>query len=195
MTQHTDLALPSGTGTGTPARRTRESDRQLRELRPETITSMVRRRWPSHSWHDCQDAVQSAILEHIEGPTRFDPDKGFLATFIAARAGRLLTKESRRKKPDTNRDAAVTSATQSRHEGLAAEALRLREIIGSLPDKAKAVAELTLAGYSCNLSAKEIARRVGSTESSVRVMQFRFREIVCDAFPHLHRNDGQGRSC
>lgn len=117
-----------------------------------------------------EDAVQEALTVGYEQLRRYQPDtslKAFLAAIAVRKAHTLLRAERRRR---AREDAsAAPEALPGPAELLAAEqtAERVRVALAAMPKKRREAALLRL---DAGMSYDEIARAVGSTEGSTRVL-------------------------
>ncbi|MEB2310854.1 MAG: RNA polymerase sigma factor [Sorangiineae bacterium] len=117
-----------------------------------------------------EDAVQEALTIGYEQLGRYQPDtslKAFLAAIAVRKAHTLLRTERRRR---AREDAsAAPEALPDPAELLAAEqtAERIRVALAAMPKKRREAALLRL---DAGMSYDEIARAVGSTEGSTRVL-------------------------
>ena len=110
---------------------------------------------------DLRDGVQAGAVGLIQAVDRFDPDRGArLATYAWSWIGGALTQPSRAEVPGPTRDRAAAPGDESWTwiEGLAPpaeEVLRLRHGLGRVGP----------------MSRREVAERVGLTESRVRAVE------------------------
>ncbi len=117
-----------------------------------------------------EDAVQETLTLASERLSRYEPDtslRAFLAAMAVKRAKTLLRSERRRRVREEASTEPDVEPTPS--QNLAAERLaeRVRTALASMPRKRREAAMLRL---DADLSYAEIARAIGSTEASTRVL-------------------------
>jgi len=117
-----------------------------------------------------EDAVQEALTVAYQRLDRYQPGtslKAFLAAIAVRKAHTLLRGERRRRVREEVADTPEHPAGPGELLDAERTRARIREVLSSLPKKRREVAMLRLdAGMSYN----EIAKAVGSTEGSARVL-------------------------
>jgi len=117
-----------------------------------------------------EDAVQEALDLAYQQLDRYQPGtsmRAFLCAIAVTRAKTLARGERRRKVREDASAAPAGSATPADLVGAADLQRRVAEVLDALPEKRRQAALLRLDG---GLSHAEIAKAMGSTERSVRVM-------------------------
>lgn len=117
-----------------------------------------------------EDAVQDALTLAFERLSTYQPGtsfRAFLAAFAVRRAQTLLRGERRRHAREEGSEAPQGVPGPAELVRASQAALRVREALAKLPEKRRAVAMLRL---DAELSYKEIAEAVGTTEGSARVL-------------------------
>lgn len=132
-------------------------------------------------FHDAEDVVQRVAQELARRFEEYDPNRPFAgwALWIAKsrvidfyrvhRRGRIVFSD------DLLRKLMDTIAEQA--EGRSQRREALETCLGGLPEKTRRMLELR---YVDELSAAEVAREIGSTSGSVRVLLTRIRAALAD---------------
>ncbi len=117
-----------------------------------------------------EDAVQEALTVAYQRLDRYRPGtslKAFLAAIAVRKAHTLLRGERRRKVREEVADAPENPAGPGELLDAERTRARIREVLAGMPKKRREVALLRL---DAGMSYDEIAKAVGSTEGSARVL-------------------------
>jgi len=116
------------------------------------------------------EAVQETLMTACRRLPDYRPGsslRAFLAAIVVRRSYTLNRSEARRHIREENSEPPAVESTAEERLGAARLAQRVREALARLPEKRRQAALLRLEG---ELSHKEIAQALGSTERSVRVL-------------------------
>ncbi len=117
-----------------------------------------------------EDAVQEALTVAYQRLDRYQPGtslKAFLAAIAVRKAHTLLRGERRRRVREEAADAPEHPAGPGELLDAGRTRARIRDVLAGMPKKRREVAMLRL---DAGMSYEEIARTVGSTEGSARVL-------------------------
>ena len=117
-----------------------------------------------------EDAVQEALTVAYQRLDRYQPGtslKAFLAAIAVRKAHTLLRGERRRKVREEVADAPENPAGPGELLDAERTRARIREVLAGMPKKRREIAMLRL---DAGMSYDEIAKAVGSTEGSARVL-------------------------
>lgn len=117
-----------------------------------------------------EDAVQEALTVAYQRLDRYQPGtslKAFLAAIAVRKAHTLLRGERRRRMREEAADAPEHPAGPAELLDAGRTRERIRDVLSGMPKKRREVALLRL---DAGMSYDEIARAVGSTEGSARVL-------------------------
>jgi RNA polymerase sigma-70 factor (ECF subfamily) len=144
-----------------------------------------------HNHHDAEDATQETLMRVLRYRRKLEMSVREPRTWIARIAWRVAVERSQRQ-PEISLSDAETSraASELRAQLVSAEEsslgtemkLLLESLIAALPDQLRDVLRLSALD---ELTPKEIAQVLGTTEASVRSRVFRARQIVKEKLARL----------
>ena len=132
-------------------------------------------------FHDAEDVVQRIAQELARRFDEYDPDRPFLGWALWIAKSRVIDfyrKQGRSRlvfSPELLNRLANTISQQAEARSHRREALE--SCLDELPDKSRRLLDLR---YVDDLSAADVARQVGSTSGSVRVLLSRVRTALAD---------------
>lgn len=142
-------------------------------------------------FHDAEDVVQRIAQELARRFDEYQPDRPFLGWALWIAKSRVIDfyrKQGRNQlvlSPELLKRLANTISQQAEARSHRREALE--SCLDELPNKSRRLLDLR---YVDELSAAEIAREVGSTSGSVRVLLSRVRTALADCIQRRLASEG-----